>query len=61
MESTERTTNKLKDLLERQKGINLFHEIRFLEFGNDPSENRSSYLIKQSKSNFYISSVTYGY
>ena len=58
METAERTTIKLKDLLECTKGIDLFHEIRFLEFGQDPLEDRPLNLVEQLNQTFtYLTSL----
>lgn len=52
MGTAESTTTKLKDLLEHKKGIDLFHEIRFLEFGQDPLEDRPLNLVEQLNQTF---------
>lgn len=58
MEAAESTTTKLKGLLEHKKGIDLFHEIRFLEFGQDPLESRPLNLVEQLNQTFtYLTSL----
>lgn len=58
METADSTTTKLKELLEHKKGIDLFHEIRFHEFGQDPLEVRPLNLVEQLNQTFtYLSSL----
>jgi hypothetical protein len=58
MDAAKTTTTKLKDLLEQKKGIDLFHEIRFLEVGQDPLERRPLNLVEQLNQMFtYLTSL----
>ncbi|HBW38305.1 hypothetical protein [Desulfosporosinus sp. BICA1-9] len=58
LETAESTTTKLKELLEHKKGIDLFHEIRFHEFGQDPLEDRALNLVEQLNQTFtYLTSL----
>lgn len=58
MENTESTTTRLNELLENKMGIDLFHEIRFLEVGQDPLESRPLNLVEQLNQTFtYLTSL----
>lgn len=59
LETAENTSNKLKELLKSKMGIDLFHEIRFIEVGQDPLENRQLNLVEQLNQTFtYLASIT---
>jgi hypothetical protein len=59
LETTERTTSKLRDLTNQKNGIALFNELRFTEAGQDPLADRPLNLIEQLNQTFtYLASFS---